>query len=259
MTTLALESPAPVGNFASLRKQAAFRFFLLAGSPLFIWVLAQIQWPVQTAAQLIKAVTYWVMQFELWLSAPVISVPLMAGAAVFWLALTTQSVLSLAELDSTAEPNGETVAKAIAIYQRGQLVEVTLFNAGLGAVALALLSLFAKFVHGVYVNEELTLFLALGLIFIGLMLISPLLNVVLPKALRQPWHTEKGESRAMDALMFFSDTPWSSGSGSTSWSLSQYRMVLLYNLARRAGALDQVRQALGLEKVPTYKVEESPN
>lgn len=247
MITLATESPAPVGNFAALRKQAALRFFFLVGTPFFIWVLARMEWPVQTAAQLLKALTYWVMQFEVWLSAPAVSVPLMVGAAVLWLALTTQSVLGLAELDAADAPNEGTVAKALVVYQRGRIVENTLVIAALGAVVLALLSWAAKVIHDVTSNEALTVLLGMGLIAMGFVMTSPLANIVLPKALRQPWNTVAGEIHAEAALRFFGDSPWSTGEGSTSWSLSQYRKVLLYNLARRAGALDQVRHALGMD------------
>lgn len=89
MTSLATAPLAPVGNFSELRKQAALRFLLLVGAPLFILGLSRMAWPVQTLVQLIKAASYAVMTFEVWLSAPQVSGPLLTGFVVLWLALTT--------------------------------------------------------------------------------------------------------------------------------------------------------------------------
>lgn len=247
MITLATEPISPVRNFAALRQQAALRFFFLVGSPLFIWVLAQMEWPIQTLGQLIKAALYAVMSFEVWLSAPEVCGPLLTGFVVLWLALTTQSVLSMAELHAAPTPDEEAVTRGLAIYRRNLLMQRAL-GVVLGcSLVIALFSWLAKVVYAVSSDESLTIGLAFALLGLALLAVSPVANIVLPKALRQPWRTEEGKIRALAAIKFFEQTPWSNDGCSATWSLPQYGLVLLHDLARRAGALDQLSHALNLD------------
>lgn len=259
MTSLATAPLAPVGNFSELRKQAALRFFLLVGAPLFIWGLARMAWNAQTLVQLIKAASYAVMSFEVWLSAPQVSGPLLTGFVVLWLALTTQSVLGIAELHTSPNPDEKAVERGLAIYRRIRLMRHALAAVVSISVTLAVLSGCAKWVHGVDSSESLTAWMTFIMLGLAVLAVSPLANVVLPRALRNPWATEEGSLRAGAALQFFGESPWSGDQGSVTWSLPQYGQVLLYDLARRAGALDQVRHALNLQTKASPSCSEEDN
>lgn len=237
---------APLPSFASLRIQAAGRFLAIVGAPFLAWALSRIDGSVPDMGTPLKALAYKVMEFEMWLSAPQVSAPLLAGFVVLWLAVTTQSVLSLAELHATPYPDGRVVERGLAAYRRNRIVQDSLDYVLVGSVALALLSWGAKWVHGVDSNEALTLGLAFAMLAMGLVAVSPVVNIVLPNALRRPWKTEEGRLRAGAALRFFGESSWADTDYPASWPLSQYCQVLLYDLARRANALDRVRQALAL-------------
>lgn len=257
---------------ATTATPAVAGFSLAIEQPGFpAWALSWINWPLSfldtllmahnltlpTLVALISALSttlsplaYAVIDLELSLSTPQVSAPLITSFAALWLALTIRDVRQLAELQATANPDKDTTELALAVFQRGTLIQGSVQGVVTGALVLGALAGGSKLLLGIESSNVLTTGLMLGLLGLLILAETPLANIFLPSALREPWNTKEGRRKAEAAMAFFNDSPWSHGARAT-WALPQYRQVLLYDLACRANALNQVRQALKLGGTPS--------